>query len=433
MKKSISIILSILWILFLMGCSKKEPVGDPPSVSFKANVLEINDQTYLVEPVEGSDELKSSDRIVVSMKNMNPSPEPKVGDVIEITYDGSIAESYPAQITEVYGIKVVEAVPEESEQWDLIPMVMINGEIYMDTGHKSTVEARCGMMDGEITSTVDGTEQPTQDNESNFGTGYGYQYGSREGTIEIYMNEKWWIFATEEVRQQIQFPSEGTVAFQDKTFNKSDLSAETLEWLENYNSLSKEEQLAISYIPPEFYELCGYPTAEDMIAEETISYNGKEYKKSELSNATLHWLELTEQERMLSSYMPPEFMIFEETWGIILAAENVTPTNAIIKCTQSGGEPTGELHTGSWYILENWTQENGWKEMPYVIDDEIGWTQEAWIIPMENTCEWEINWEWLYGKLPNGKYRIGKELTDFRATGDYDNAVYFVEFEIKEE
>ena len=164
---------------------------------------------------------------------------------------------------------------------------------------------------------------------------------------------------------------------------------------------------------------------------EKLSVNGKEYKKSELCDATLHWLELSEQERMLSSYLPPEFMVFEETWGIALTVENVTPTSATIKCTQSGGEPTGELHTGSWYILENWTQENGWKEMPYVIDGEIGWTQEAWMIPMEDTCEWEVNWEWLYGELPVGKYRIGKQITDWREPGDYDTVVYHVPFEIK--
>ena len=120
----------------------------------------------------------------------------------------------------------------------------------------------------------------------------------------------------------------------------------------------------------------------------------------------------------------------EETWGITLTAETVTPTSATIICTQSGGEPTGELHTGSWYILENWTQENGWREMPYVIDGEIGWTSEAWMIPMNDTCEWEVNWEWLYGTIPDGKYRIGKEITDFRASGDYDNVIYFVEFSI---
>ncbi len=137
--------------------------------------------------------------------------------------------------------------------------------------------------------------------------------------------------------------------------------------------------------------------------EETITYNGKEYLKSELCDATLHWLELSEQERLLSSYMPPEFIIFEETWGITLTAENITPTSATIKCTQSGGEPTGELHTGSWYILENWTQEYGWKEIPYVIDGEIGWNDIAWIIPMEDAVEWEMNWEWLYGAIPKGK------------------------------
>ena len=169
----------------------------------------------------------------------------------------------------------------------------------------------------------------------------------------------------------------------------------------------------------------------DIETEETIIYNGKEYKKSELCDATLHWLKLSEQERMFSSYMPPEFMIFEETWGITLTAETVTTTSATIKCTQSGGEPAGELHTGSWYILETWTQENGWKEMPYIIDGEIGWEDIAWIIPMNGTCEWEVNWEWLYGTIPKGKYRIGKELIDFRDPGDFDKAIYFVEFTIE--
>lgn len=56
------------------------------------------------------------------------------------------------------------------------------------------------------------------------------------------------------------------IAFHDKVFHKSDLSEETIKWLENYNSLSEEEQLAISSMPAELYELCGYPTAEAMEA-----------------------------------------------------------------------------------------------------------------------------------------------------------------------
>ena len=165
--------------------------------------------------------------------------------------------------------------------------------------------------------------------------------------------------------------------------------------------------------------------------EETITYNGKEYLKSELCDATLQWLELSEQERMLSSYLPPEFVIIEETWGITLTAENITPTGVTVICIQSGGELTGKLLTGRWFILENWTKQNGWNEMPHVVEGDVAWTEEAWMISKDTTNEWKINWEYLYGTLPRGKYRIGKEITDFRATGDYDKAVYFVEFEIE--
>lgn len=89
-----------------------------------------------------------------------------------------------------------EQLPEQEEadaMYDRIPMVRVNGKLYYDTGKESTVEGRCGNMDGEITSTVDGTEIPTEDNQSNFGSGFGYQYGA-DDTIEIYRNEKWVVF-----------------------------------------------------------------------------------------------------------------------------------------------------------------------------------------------------------------------------------------------
>ena len=168
---------------------------------FQAKILEIFDNHYLVEPVEGSPELRSSDRIEVKIEHLDPSLEPEVGDIIEIIHSGEIMESDPARLQDVYSIRVVN----EEEQWAMIPMVMVDGKLYLDTGMESSVEARCGVMDGEITSSVDGTKKPTQDGESNFGTGYGYQYGPQEGTIEIFMNEKWWVFATEDVRQEIQF------------------------------------------------------------------------------------------------------------------------------------------------------------------------------------------------------------------------------------
>ncbi len=82
----------------------------------------------------------------------------------------------------------------ESSEWDRIPMVMVNGKLYYDTGEESSLEERrCGLMDGQITSSVDGSEIPTKDDQSNFGTGFEYQYGF-DDTIEIFMNEKWIVF-----------------------------------------------------------------------------------------------------------------------------------------------------------------------------------------------------------------------------------------------
>lgn len=134
---------------------KPGKMGDSQNVTFQATILEINDLYYLVEPLEGCQERKSSDQITVPMRHLDPSLEPEVGDIIEITYNGEIAESYPAQITEVYSIKVVKEALEETEQWDLIPMVMVNGELYLDTGHESSKTERTDHFDGEITSEVD--------------------------------------------------------------------------------------------------------------------------------------------------------------------------------------------------------------------------------------------------------------------------------------
>ena len=69
---------------------------------------------------------------------------------------------------------------------------------------KTILKSNDDTYDREITSTVAGYEAPTENDQSNFGTGFKYRYGETEGTIEINMNHRCCIFATEEVRQQIK-------------------------------------------------------------------------------------------------------------------------------------------------------------------------------------------------------------------------------------
>ena len=62
----------------------------------------------LVTPVEGSAELNSSDSFCVSIEHMSASLDPEVGDIVEITYNGGIQETYPASLEDVISIVVVK-------------------------------------------------------------------------------------------------------------------------------------------------------------------------------------------------------------------------------------------------------------------------------------------------------------------------------------
>lgn len=176
--------------LFYTGTANKSNV-------MQATVMEIENGTMLVKPVEGAWELNSADLFRIPIKNMEASPEPRVGDMIEVEYNGGILETYPASFENIFYISVVE---QRDVGYDICPCVKVNGTLYFDTGYESSVTGRCGNMDGTIDSECAGSEIPKIDNQGNFGTGYGYQYGPLEGTIEILINEEWRVFATEEVK-----------------------------------------------------------------------------------------------------------------------------------------------------------------------------------------------------------------------------------------
>lgn len=182
---------------------------------------------------------------------------------------------------------------------------------------------------------------------------------------------------------------------------------------------------------------CGVPliyTDENGNLSDSEPEDGASY----LCNIGTELFAVTNNESAIAAYVDGKYYLYavpgtivHNNWGITLETQNVTPTGLAIVCKQSGGENVAELNTGSFYTIQR-LEKSSWKTVEYLPQEyDIGWTAEAWIIPKEDTVTWEVNWEWLYGTLPSGEYRIGKEIMNFRETGDYDTEMVFAEFSIE--
>lgn len=63
---------------------------------FLGTILDIQNDSIIVEPVNGTNERKTSDKIIIKKINDDIYV---IGNKVKITYNGNINESYPAQIT----------------------------------------------------------------------------------------------------------------------------------------------------------------------------------------------------------------------------------------------------------------------------------------------------------------------------------------------
>lgn len=110
MKKYISILI-VFVIIALAGCRNEKEDVKQTTEWFKATVIEVNNTGVLAQPVETASERSSGDRVDVPNKD---GIELQVGDIIAIEYDGSILETYPLQLGEVYSITLVERAKPDS-------------------------------------------------------------------------------------------------------------------------------------------------------------------------------------------------------------------------------------------------------------------------------------------------------------------------------
>jgi len=263
-----------------------------------------------------------------------------------------------------------------------IRMFNVDGDLYYDSGLVSENTPRCGTMDGELKMAVSATEIPLKSGGANFEAD-GYQ-NATSITKEVNIDGQWLIF------------------------KKYDLYDRTLDGLK-YCCYIKGH-LNNAAVDSEMIVLSDY---------ENVTFNDI-------------------YDPLLSSKYPAETSkgathfnyISSDKWGITLYADDVTPKGLTLKMEQFGGNPSGTLEYGAAYTLET-TVKDEWQEVKTITGQPLIWTLPAYAVKMNDITEININWEYGYGELKPGFYRLKKDIDDYRAPGDYDTETYEVHFTVE--
>ncbi len=120
----------------------------------------------------------------------------------------------------------------------------------------------------------------------------------------------------------------------------------------------------------------------------------------------------------------------DDKWGITMSAENVTSSGITLKIKQKGGNAGGELSTGTWYELEKF-EDNAWVKVSTNPLIDYAWESVAYMIKPGDVTEFEVDWEWLYGEVSPGAYRLAKEIMNIDAPGDYEKEIYYAYFTVE--
>ena len=91
--------------------------------------------------------------------------------------------------------------------------------------------------------------------------------------------------------------------------------------------------------------------------------------------------------------------------NVTIQISDISPSGATVTITDTNEKP---YLYGEWYKIQKLT-DGQWQDVPHVIDN-YAFTAIGYIPDENGEVKFTINWEWLYGTLPTGTYRIFKEV-----------------------
>ncbi len=120
--------------------------------------------------------------------------------------------------------------------------------------------------------------------------------------------------------------------------------------------------------------------------------------------------------------------------GVKLSMEKYTDANGDLEINnqlranfQSSDDVGKILQTGAWFTIQH-EIDGAWYDLVPIA--EVAWEEIAYKVSAGETTVLPVTWEYLYGDLPPGEYRIVISIQDWRAPRDFDTYYLADEFEI---
>lgn len=177
------------------------------------------------------------------------------------------------------------------------------------------------------------------------------------------------------------------------------------------------------------YDLAGsgngfYSIQKVVFKTNDLTYYGYLYAGGE---ATIRDLTYVEDDMVFSLFksFDNESIVLEGV-SMSVKKDSVTANGAVITLLNKADK---DYQYGQQYFIQKY-EDGRWYQVPYVIED-FGFEDIVYGLEKDSKSEFTIDWNWLYGSLEIGEYRIVKDIMDFRDTGDYDVYTLTAEFTIK--
>ena len=100
--------------------------------------------------------------------------------------------------------------------------------------------------------------------------------------------------------------------------------------------------------------------------------------------------------------------------NVTMTVSNITPTGVTVTIEDANPEP---FVYGSWYQVEK-EKDGVWYEVKTKLSN-YGFDEMGWLTDDQGRLTMTEDWEWLYGKLSAGHYRILKQAGTHMISGEF--------------